>query len=700
MLARGINPIWWMPDLTGNPMDDTYYLFILSNTLPYIPLVVYKDYAGNVPWRNPIEVNANGAMPNDIYWDLNEVYRLEWRKGPSQSYPLTYLIENYIPQGTGSGSSVTTSAQTSNQITNPQFALVNFNGTYTSSSTDPIDIAPGWVLTGNAGGGSITVTQTTFTGATDDSTNASYGLTITFTGSNPVTLTQTFAHNGALWAGKGLTTAISASSDSTGVFISTNLTYSDSTAVSLLTNTLLTGTLTSYPVAVSIPASTNANLPSTAYTNFNIVLNNPGTYVITSVQILGQDAPAVVNYEQDTIERQIDQTFHVYRDSILLQPKDSLLAGWNFPQNPWQFTTTSSLNVAVNQYTADQTVIVQREYVINGTGNNVATQQASAANGFGFQVTAVTGTNQFAMIQYIDTATLAPYWGSLLSTLASLKLVSTHSTTVSVKARLIWRTTAPTTISQTVPIASWVTPDAPVFSSGWTAVAPKNDPVYGLTNSSAMQDIVFEGFQMPSASSSTMYAALVIYTTSNMNQAATADSIIFQEVSLVPNEFAIGANTLTYEQMLRKCWYYYEKTTLPGLLPNDYSSLNGSLSPIMPVQPLAYTGSTTVYGYAGPFMVEFMEYKRSSAPLFTTYSTLDGNSNNVQAVLFCNGSSVAVPGVALAGNWSQSALSNKRVSYEGINATPIASASVTNINSPNMTIKFQYSCDARLGLVT
>lgn len=681
-------------------MDDNYYLFILSNTLPYIPLVVYKDYQGNVPWSNPIQVNANGAMPNDIYWDMSEVYRLEWRSGPSQSYPLTYLIENYIPQGDGSSSGGNTSAQTANQITNPQFALVNFNGTYETSSTSAIDIAPGWTLTGNSGGGTITVSQATFTGATEDSTNASYGLTITFTGANPVTLTQTFENNGALWALKGVSTSVSASSESTTTYISTNLTYSNGAVVDILTQTLLTSALTAYPRAVQAPASTNTDAPSAAYTSFNIVLISPGTYTITSAQLLSQDVAEVVSYEQDTIERQIDQTFHVYKDSILIQPKDSLLAGWNFPQNPWQFTTTDSYTVPDNQYTADQTVIVQREYVINASGDNVATQQASAENGFGFQVTALTGTNQFAMIQYIDSTTLAPYWGSILSSLVSLRLSSTHSTTVGVKARLIWRATAPTTISQTVPIASWADADTLVFSSGWTAVSPKNDPVYTLSNSSSMQDIVFEGFQMPAASASTMYAALVIYTTGEMSQAATADSLIFQEVSLVPNEFAISANPLTYEQMLRKCWFYYEKTTLPGLLPNDYSDLSGAVTPIMPVQPLAYTGATTLYGYAGPFQVEFMEYKRSSAPLFTTYSALDGNPNNVQAVLFCNGVSVAVPGVALAGNWNQASLSNKRVSYEGVTATPIASASVTNINSPNMTIKFQYSCDARLGLVT
>lgn len=699
MLERGINPVWSFVDLVGQQLDDTYYLFVLQNTLPYLPANVYQDYQGNVVWSNPIEFLANGTLPNNIYWDPLQVYRLEIRKGDSQSDPLIYLIQNYIPQGDGSGSTGETAAQTTNQITNPQFSLVNFNGTFTTSSTDSIDIAPGWTLKGT--GGAISVIQETFTGSTTDSSNASYGLSITVTGST--TLNQTFSNNGALWAGEGVSVALSASSDSIGASFSATLNYPDVPYTKeIIGITSLSSTLQSFLGQVEIDASTNTEPAQTASTVFTINLLTAGTYIITSVQLLGQDVAQPINYEQETLERQIDQTFHYYRNSILFQPKDSLLSGWSFAQNPWQFTTTSSSNVAVNQYTADQTVIIQREYVTNASGNNLATSQASASDNFGFQLTAVTGTNQFAMIQYIDTSTLAPYWGSLLSSLVSLRLSSTHSTSLGIKMKLIWRTTSPTTISQTVPIASWAAPDTPVFSSGWTAVSPKNDPTYTLTNSSSFEDIVFEGIQMPLATTSTMYAALVIYSVSEMSQASTADALIFNEVSLVPNEFAIAANTLTYEQMLRKCWFYYEKTTLPGLLPDDFSSVNGSINISSGVQPLAYAGppNATLFGYAGPMQIEFMEYKRSSAPLFTTYSTLDGNPNNVQAILFNGGTFVASPGVALSGNWTQSSLSNKRVAYDGANGSQIVSLSVANINSPNLIIRFQYSCDARLGLVT
>ena len=123
-LTRGVNPIWWIPDLVGNPMDDSYYLFVLSNTIPYLPLTVYHDSSGSIPWSNPIEVLANGTMPVDIYWDEDTVYRLEWRNGPTQADTLTYLVENYMPgEGGGSGPTTNSANNTTNQITNPQFGI-------------------------------------------------------------------------------------------------------------------------------------------------------------------------------------------------------------------------------------------------------------------------------------------------------------------------------------------------------------------------------------------------------------------------------------------------------------------------------------------------------------------------------------------------------------------------------------------------
>src|SRR5579871_1940839 len=120
---RGSNPIWSLVDLTGHQFDDTFYMFVLQNTLPYLDAPTWQDPNGSVFWSNPIQFLANGTLPTNIYLDSDTVYRLEFRQGDSQSDPLIYLIENYVP-GSGGGVTPTDEATTTdNQITNPQFAL-------------------------------------------------------------------------------------------------------------------------------------------------------------------------------------------------------------------------------------------------------------------------------------------------------------------------------------------------------------------------------------------------------------------------------------------------------------------------------------------------------------------------------------------------------------------------------------------------
>src|SRR5271168_502515 len=132
---RGANPIWLMVNLWGKLFDDTYYMWVLENQIPYIPASVFHDPDLSVEWTDPIQFLGNGTLPNDIYFEPNTVYRLEFRQhiglgSPSQADPLIYLVENYVPGEGGSTPVDTIATQSSNQITNPQFALINFNSPY------------------------------------------------------------------------------------------------------------------------------------------------------------------------------------------------------------------------------------------------------------------------------------------------------------------------------------------------------------------------------------------------------------------------------------------------------------------------------------------------------------------------------------------------------------------------------------------
>lgn len=322
-LVRGINPIWWIPDLVGNPMDDTFYLFILSNTIPYIPLTVFHDAAGTIPWSNPIEVLANGTMPVDIYWDDNTVYRLEWRAGDTQDFPLTYLVENYVPVGSGGGNVTNSANNTTNQITNPQFSQVNFTGTFTSTASALPDIAPGWdIITTGSGPGSISVTQLQILGDSGDSTNPSFALQIMSTGWDTVGIQQTFEENGALWGSSasdisGVALEISAfNSAGTSPPLTGIITYTGTdapTPTTIFTVAAINSAPNSYGGAAALPISTNTSLPVSAATAVSFSWTSNNTVVVTSVQLIGQQGTdiAEVAYQQETLERQIDHFYHL-----------------------------------------------------------------------------------------------------------------------------------------------------------------------------------------------------------------------------------------------------------------------------------------------------------------------------------------------------------------------------------------------------
>ena len=99
---RGSNPIWSMVDLNGKQFDDTFYLYVLTDSIPYIPATVYQDDSGLIPWTFPIQFLGNGTLPQNIFFANNTFYRLEIRQnvGPlprSQNDPLIYLIPDYNP---------------------------------------------------------------------------------------------------------------------------------------------------------------------------------------------------------------------------------------------------------------------------------------------------------------------------------------------------------------------------------------------------------------------------------------------------------------------------------------------------------------------------------------------------------------------------------------------------------------------------
>jgi hypothetical protein len=616
--VRGYNPIWANFDLQGLIFDDSFYLYVLENIFPYLPSdQVFLDINGENPAPSPIQFLANGTLPVNIFFTPGVIYRLEFRKNdgtqpPSQNDALIYLVENYKPTGSGSGPSPGLSVNSDNQISNPQFPIISFSSphTFTSISNTTVNIAPDWdvVVTGS---GDLTVEQQALTASDVVPTNAPYGLLVTTTGFATAYLRQRFNENGTIWS----SSAEQINAISTSITARTNDTLPHIMALSLVNNATpeqflpiesytLTTAWQEFRHSVAVPPSTNTSIPPAAYTELRIGLPATGSVAVTSIQIMGQDAVAELPFEQETVARQIDHTFHFYRDSILFQPKESLLVGGNWSLNPWQGRAITSATLASRiAYTADQTIIFQQTNT-----SRIAVGRGTVANNTPLNITAVESDNRFAVIEYIDPLTIQPYWGQKLSALLRAKITTTHGSAVRVKMRLIHRESLPSTIGTAEPISSWSGSGDPVFSAGWTALTPVNDPAYTLI--ADYDDFVFEKFQLPASSNANMTLGMVLYTIDEMDESSTADSIQFERCSLVPNEFAIDANVLTFDENLSRCQYYYEKSYELFVAPGTVTDAGSLLF----AQPIRHTGSSishdTVYRF--PFEIIYHQIKRDS----------------------------------------------------------------------------------------
>lgn len=695
--VRAANPLWFFVDHTGQPLDDTYYAFFLQNDLPYAPQPVYQTPTGT-EWENPLEIQPSGTLPNNLYFNPELVYRIEIRAGNTQNAQLIWLIENFIPGG-GEDPVDSLSVNADNQITNPQFSLINFSSPLSGSASGEIDVAPGWVLD-LQGSGTYTITRIPLNADDDVPTNAPYALQFALSGWSSAVLKQRFEQNGVLWGGKYLSAQVTGriQGSSSGTTINAYLVRSDST-ITLLFSGNLTSAYNVFDDSVLIPVSTNTQDPPAAFTEFQLHLPTTATITLTSFQIVPTDVAARLAFEQEPVERQIDHTFHYYRDSLLLMPKNSILTGWDFSLNPWQSRSVSSVNVAGNGYTADQTIIIQQNYVENNTQNNVAVQRAVVGENYAFQVTAVTAANRFAVLQYIDPATVRPYWGGILSSLVKARADKT-GTDLNIKMRLIWRAGLPATLSRTNPIASWDDADGsePVLASGWNYVIPKNDPIYNL--SATYESMVFEAMELPVSTDADMTLGILIYTLEPMIE-STPDHVYFKSVSLVPNEFAIDANPLTFDETLRQCQYYYEKSFPMNIRPNSAgawpASSGNKLLYQLTINPSTQSSATSTRTFhAREFEIEWEQRKRATGTA-TIINPTTGTTNNVFLEFWNGNSAISNTSVTFSTYFVAAQSNTARINY---NVNSVASMYTTGSVTGSFAqalMNLHYTYNARLG---
>ena len=375
---RGANPVWSEVDLQGKIFDDTFYLFVLENTIPYIPATVYHDPDLNIPWTNPIRFLGNGTLPVDIYFESDKVYRLEFRQGPTQQDPLIYEVNNYVA-GTGGSTPVDTVAfASSNQVTNPQFALMSLQNpvTITGTNPDPIEIAPGWTLL-LSGTGSVTIEQVPLNNSNINPSNAPYALRLTMNGwtNDSVILRQRFQQNGMLWADKIVSTTVTARLQGTPQSITANLVDSNNTVLGIvLPLTNINEEWNEYTGHAALPAVTNPNTPPAAYIDYLLHLPSNIDIYLSSFQLVVQELPLQPSFEQDSINRQID---HTYNRAYPIVPVGAIIDFGTFSVPEHYYLCDGSTKDRVRDYLLFN-ALTRTETVTLTTGVNTFTVASSA----------------------------------------------------------------------------------------------------------------------------------------------------------------------------------------------------------------------------------------------------------------------------------------------------------------------------------
>ena len=692
--VRGCNPVWFEVDLTAHAFDDTFFLFVLQNTIPYIPATVYHDPQGNVPWDNPIQFLANGTLPVDIFFDPTVVYRLEFRKGNTQSDPLIYLVENY--QATGTGNVPTDGALvTENQISNPQFAVVNFQSAITLTSVtdpDPIDIGGGWFLN-LTGTGNATITRQPLNNSptTLNPTNAPYALEIDINGDwTNAYLSQRFQQNGMLWANKVVSSSVTAQTSDSAIFISARLVDSNGTGLgSVLPSTAVTSTFTEYRGNLRLPATTNPNLPPAAYIEYQLVLaNNDVDILLTSFQLVVGDLEVNYEYLQDTVDRQIDHTFHYFQPAINFKPISSYLVGWDFPLNPALANgSTVTAPAVANAYTWDQTILYQSTVSRISTTRNSSGDMALTNNG---------GATQLALIQYLPLQTAQNLLNQNLSVMVD---------GLSTQANLLGTVSLWYTTNANVPMlpASLITtldangkPSA--VAAEWFEVP--RDPAFGTAQFTLNSDAIlsttgFSGWNQTRGTiipdDATFFA--IVVGTASLNDATM---IGFNSISLVPGDIPTIPAPQSIDEVIRECQYYYEKSYPQDVVPGTASSFGALTAEMLPISARGglHTGLVS-----RQFSFRYNTTKRKTDPIVHLYE-LTGTIDQVSGFIYSGGTQVGSGAIAVAGNWSGApSIGTTGTAFFPANIVNLLDIVAAFASTNEAFIQYQYTVDARLGIL-
>lgn len=685
-----LKPIY---ELSLSPSNEYIYTQ-LNNPVTLTSIGTFADDNGNdiLPYLYPYE-----GSPTDAVTGAIELYYIT----VDSSGGVRQFTRSAFPNVTDTPTPQEENLATNNELSNPQFVEVSFspltNNIFTVSGALSIPVAPSWYIDAT-GSGTITVTRLDITDELPS--NPPFTLKLQCAGSltGNVFLRQRLDNSPRLFA-DGFVSGyfIAACNDSTGYPLALSYRASNSQSVIICSGSTTNNNLYTEIAGVTSTASITNNDPgSTGYIDIILTIPTTCNINVSSFQICGVESlSSITPFLQESTARQKDHLFHYYEDSILIQPKDSILVGWDFALNPWQFSPKNVINFPYTPgtigYCADQTIIKTEIADSILVGKAIGNPDAGYLE---IVARAAVTQGQIAIIQYIDKYSAAPYFNNILSSLVRIRMQSGAATTIRFKMRLITSATAPATLAAGEPITGWDLNKNPVFSAQWQAIVPQNDPVYVVGDTIPDDSYAFNNFILPDYSTM-RYIGVVLYTLDPLSN-SVPDILLIRDISLVPNEFALDVNPKTYDQVLRECEFYYEKTYLDGNIAGAATTV-GSLYAIQDIS----TGLSTDVrprGFGASFCTE-----KCIIPTLTFYSVA-GTINTVTAhaawnlaSVFQSGSGDTTSVTTTIWDQSVSTTSFSNTVKQAFNYASIFHIATAGTSTYEGWINYHYTADARLG---
>lgn len=600
-----------------------------------------------------------------------------------------------------------------NQMSNHQFSRTFIpegqTETLTVNTSDVVfPVAPDWEIIAS-GTGTIMIKQVPVAGNDKVVTSPPYVLDIEISsGITDAKLRQKMNVNSGLWAStpeqdiflSGKVLARNQDVGSTGI----TLFYEESSGgspIQIVNDTfdntvysLLTGTTDN-----AIPLSTNIDQGDDGFIYIYAQLSG-GTHIrLSSFQVVPTatiDDVAFDNIPSNRAQANMGDYFIPRLESKRIS---SILIGWDFLFNPNQLVPLvgSQSITSAPAYLWDQTIAFR-------TDSDVSVARSALTGGIEFTTTA--DNNAFYIMQYLDAPQINEILGSRLSVNVN-GFKSDVGSPVTMRVYLFRGNS--TAIFPVLPADLGNLNTDGTFSlteADWSSFARSNldaaeTTLTVVTDNSDINknvDYGFNGWELiddAEIGDTDKFAILVTFSCPTTDTVVTIDSI-----SLTPGDIPTRPSVESFDSVLRKCQYYYEKSWESDV-PLFTSTRVASRLFNVPILALFNGSNHTYYLNYPAFTLEFKTNKRLSNPIISFFSPQGNLSNTIERYIVFNGAAQLLSTIVFNSVFNNISESKKRSTYEVIDTVAPIFMGSTGVPSGDMGVwlEYHYTIDARIGII-